>query len=50
MTSLDHVLIPTRGNWFIQTNPLEHNLDDRTSNTVSSVCVANGMMALQQQK
>ena len=28
MTSFDHVMIPTRGNWF-QTNPLEHESDDR---------------------
>ena len=29
MMSFNHVMIiPTRGNWF-QTNPLEHELDDR---------------------
>ena len=38
MTSFDHVMILTHGNWF-QTNPLEHALDDRAGNTVSSVCV-----------
>ena len=31
-------MILTRGNWF-QTNPLEHESDDRAGNTVSSVCV-----------
>ena len=47
MMSFDHVLIPTRGNWF-QTNPLEHESDD--GNTVSFVCVTNGKdMALQRQ-
>ena len=49
MTSFDHVLISTRGNWF-QTNPLEHELDDRSGNPVFSVCVTNGKdMALQRQ-
>ena len=33
MTSFVHVIIPTRGNWF-QTNPLEHESDDRAGNTV----------------
>ena len=28
ITSFNHVMIPTRGNWF-QTNPLEHESDDR---------------------
>ena len=41
MTSFDHVMIPTRGNWFSK-NPLEHESDDCTGNTVSSVCVTNG--------
>ena len=36
MTLFDHVLIPTRGNWF-HTNPLEHESDDPAGNTVSSV-------------
>ena len=36
MTSFDHVMITTRGNWF-QTNPLEHKSDDCARNTVSSV-------------
>ena len=49
MTSFDHVMIPTRDDWF-QTNPLEHGSDDRAGNTVSSVCVTNGKdMALQRQ-
>ena len=49
MTSFDHVMIPTRGNWF-QTNPLEHESNDRTGNTVSSMCVTNEIdMALQWQ-
>ena len=50
MMSFNHVMIPTRGNWF-QTNPLEHESDDRAGNTVSSVCViTNGKdMALQLQ-
>ena len=39
--SFDHVIISTPGNWF-QTNTLEHESDDRTGNTVSSVCVTNG--------
>ena len=38
MTSYDCVMIPTRGNWF-QTNPQEHESDDRAGNTVSSVCI-----------
>ena len=47
MTSFDHVMIPTRGNWF-QTNLRES--DDRAGNTVSSVSVTNGKdMALQRQ-
>ena len=33
MTSFDHVMIPTRGNWF-QTNPVEHESDDPACNTV----------------
>ena len=41
MTSFDHVMIPTRGNWF-QTNPLEHEADDLAGNRVSSVCITNG--------
>ena len=36
MTSFDLIMIPTLGNWF-QTNPLEHESDDRAGNTVSSV-------------
>ena len=36
-----YIIIPTCGNWF-QTNPLEHESDDHSSNTVSSVCVTNG--------
>ena len=49
MTSFEHIMIPTRGNWF-QTNPLEHELGDRAGNTLSSVCVTNGKdMALQRQ-
>ena len=49
MTSFDHVMIPTRGNWF-QTNPPEHESDDRAGNTVCSVCVTNGKdMAHQRQ-
>ena len=49
MMSFDHLMILTRGNWF-QTNPLEHELDDRAGYTVSSVCVTNGKdMALQRQ-
>ena len=28
ITSFNHVMIPTRGNW-LQTNPLEHESDDR---------------------
>ena len=49
MTSFDHVMIPTRGNWF-QTSPLEHESDDRAGNTVFSLCVTNGKdMALQRQ-
>ena len=38
MTSIDHVMISTRGNWY-QTNSLEHESDDRADNTVSPVCV-----------
>ena len=39
--------IPTHGDW-LQTNPLEHESDDRADHTVSSVCIANGKdMALQ---
>ena len=41
MTSFENVMIPTHGNWF-QTNPLEHESDDRAGNKVSSVCVTNG--------
>ena len=43
MTSIGHVLIGTHhnGSWF-QTNPLDHELDDLTSYTVSPVCVTNG--------
>ena len=49
MTSFDHVMIPTSGNWF-QTNPVEHESDDRAGNTVFSLCVTNGKdMALQRQ-
>ena len=49
MTSFNYAMIPTRGNWFL-TNRLEHESDDRTGNTVSSVCVSNGKdMALQRQ-
>ena len=59
MTSFDHITIPTCGNWF-QTNPLEHELDDRAGNTEfsvsmvthteNSVCVTNGKdIALQRQ-
>ena len=38
MTSFDHVMIPTRGNWF-QTNPRGHKSNDRAGNTASPVCV-----------
>ena len=41
MTSFDHIMIPTRGNWF-QTNPLEHEFDDSAGNRVTSVYVTNG--------
>ena len=48
MTSFNYIIIPTRGNWF-QTNPLEHESDDRAENTVTFVRVTNGKdMALQQ--
>ena len=49
MTSFDHVMIPTPGIWF-HTNPLEHELDEHTGNTISSVCINNGEdIAFQQQ-
>ena len=49
MMSFDHVIIPTRYNW-LQTNPLEHESDDRADNLISSVCVTNDKeMALQRQ-
>ena len=41
MTSFGQGMILPRGNWF-QTNPLEHESDDRAGNTVSFVCVTNG--------
>ena len=41
MMSFDHVIIPTCSNWF-QTNPLEHESNDRAGNIVSFVCVTNG--------
>ena len=41
MTSFNYIIMPTRGNWF-QTNPLEHESDDRADNTETSVCAANG--------
>ena len=49
MMSFDRALIPTRNDWF-QTNPLEHETDDRTGNKISCVCVTNGKdMALPRQ-
>ena len=49
MTSFNHFMIPTCGDWF-QTNPLEHESDDPAGNTISSVCVTNGKdMTLQRQ-
>ena len=49
MTSFNYITIPTRSNWF-QTNPQEHESDDRADNAVSSVCVTNGKdMALHRQ-
>ena len=41
MMLFGHVMIPTRDNWF-QTNPLEHESDNRAGNRVSSLCVTNG--------
>ena len=41
MTSFNYINTPTRGNWF-QTNPPEHESDDRAGSIVSSVCVTNG--------
>ena len=49
MTSFYYASIPTCGNWF-QTNQLDHELDDRAGDTVTSVRVTNEKdMALQLQ-
>ena len=41
MTSFNHAVIPTRGNWF-QTNSLEHEHDESDSCVHLLVCFTNG--------
>ena len=50
MTSFDYIVNTNTWKLWFQTNTLEHELDDRADNTVSSVCVTNEKnMALQRQ-